>query len=276
MCELFGLSSNAAIGVTLSLKTFASHGAPESSLKDGWGIAYYHGPDVRLIKDTAPAATSEWMRFAEGHCLRSTTIAAHIRHATQGRVRYCNTQPFTRELGGRRHVFAHNGNLPGIEAGTGAGSGAPGPPARGRFRPVGDTDSERAFCDLLERLVPLWQDGPEPPPVAARLAVVARFAADIRALGPANFLYSDGDVLFAHADRRKQADGRIEPPGLWQLQRVCDPARGPDAEVSGMTLDTDRQTFTMIASVPLTGEPWRPIPRAEVLALRHGSVAGRG
>ena len=63
-----------------------------------------------------------------------------------------NCQPFARELGGRMHVFAHNGDL---DAGR---LGAP----RGSFRPVGDTDSERAFCVLLERLTAIWLRGGTP------------------------------------------------------------------------------------------------------------------
>lgn len=51
------------------------------------------------------------------------------------------------------------------------------------------------------------------------MAIVTRFAADMRALGPANFLYADSDVLFAHGHRRIQAGGEIAPPGLWHLQR---------------------------------------------------------
>jgi glutamine amidotransferase len=51
---------------------------------------------------------------------------------------------FARELRGRLHVFAHNGRLEGIES-RHAGE-------RDRFQPVGETDSEIAFCILLERL----------------------------------------------------------------------------------------------------------------------------
>ena len=45
--------------------------------------------------------------------------------------------------------------------------------------------------------------------------------ADAISLGPANFIYADGDVLFAHAHRRMQADGTIAAPGLWRLNRRC-------------------------------------------------------
>jgi hypothetical protein len=39
------------------------------------------------------------------------------------------------------------------------------------------------------------------------MSLLATFAADLRALGPANFLYSDGDALFVHSDKRLQRNG---------------------------------------------------------------------
>jgi len=36
---------------------------------------------------------------------------SRIRYATQGEVSFRNTQPFSRELAGKQHVCAHNGDL---------------------------------------------------------------------------------------------------------------------------------------------------------------------
>ena len=73
---------------------------------------------------------------------------SHIRRATRGPVSLANTQPFARELGGRTHVFAHNGDLPGIEKISAL-------PLE-RDHPVGQTDSEYAFCALLAHMESLW------------------------------------------------------------------------------------------------------------------------
>jgi glutamine amidotransferase len=109
--------------------------------------------------------------------------------------------------------------------------------ALGARRPVGQTDSEHAFCALLERLLPLWQDG-RVPPLDTRVALLAEFASDLRALGPANFLYADGDALFAHGNRRIQpALGRIEPPGLWLLSRHCTPPEPSPESQGGVSVD---------------------------------------
>lgn len=265
MCELFGISGDGPVGLTLSLHTFARHGSPDRTTRDGWGIAYYRALDVRLIKDTAPAATSDWMRFVENHCLRSPIILSHIRHATQGDVSFANTQPFVRELGGRKHVLAHNGNLEGIRTVDAL--------APARFRPVGDTDSEWAFCALMQRIAALWDGAPAVPDLRTRLQTVAAFAREIRGLGPANILYSDGDALFAHADRRTQRDGSVAPPGLWILERACPEGRDAPPAITGAALEARPQSVALIASVPLTGEDWRPLGHGEVLALRGGRVA---
>ena len=189
---------------------------------------------------------------------------SHIRHATRGAVQLSNTQPFVRELGGRTHVFAHNGDLPGIEHCKVLALGA--------YRPVGQTDSEHAFCALLARLRTLWVEA-NPPPLEARLSLLAAFAADLRVLGPANFLYADADALFAHGHRRVQRpSGRIEPPGLWLLQRHCAPTDASPNHHGGVSITDAEQTVLLLASVPLTGEAWRPLAEGEVVAVRAGQV----
>ena len=214
----------------------------------------------RSFESRRRRATAPSCAFSQGP---STTLAiSHIRHATRGAVDLSNTQPFLRELAGRAHVFAHNGNLVGIER---AGS-----LAFDRYRPVGTTDSEHAFCALLERIHGLWKGASLPPPLDQRLSVISEFAADLRKLGPANFLYADSDVLFAHGHRRVQpATGRIEPPGLWLWSCHC---ADPDQPVhaSGVTVAPGFQEMVLVASVPLTGETWRPLGEGELVVVSGG------
>jgi glutamine amidotransferase len=261
------MSSRYPTTVGFSLETLARRGGREGPHKDGWGVAYFEDSDVFLLREPSPAAESGLVRFMEKHGPPSKLVISHIRLATQGDPALRNTQPFQRELGGRAHIFAHNGDLPGIRESCKLESD--------RYRPVGDTDSEFAFCSLLESLARLWgsQQG-QLPSVDARLDVVAAFARSIRELGAFNFVYSDGDALFVHAHIRKQSDGEERPPGLHMLVR-SENEEAVDLTKSGVIMAPLAQELALIASVPLTNENWEPIAQGEVVALTRGVVWAR-
>lgn len=267
MCELLGLSSNTPATVNFSLPTLAAHGAATKAFADGWGVGFYEGLDVRLLKEATGAADSDFVQFIANHDLRSGLIIAHTRHATRGTRSYPNAQPFVRELAGRVHLFAHNGDLPGIFGSTEF--------QPKRFSPIGQTDSERAFCVLLDRVASIWTRPNIMPTLRERFLIVSSFAGELRALGPANFLYSDGDVLFAHGHRRKHADtGRVEAPGLVFLQRQCQ-QDGIGIAASGLSIRGDPQLVTLFASVPLTNEHWTPLAEGELVVISGGQLVAR-
>jgi glutamine amidotransferase len=264
MCELLALSSSTPARLTFSLQTLAGRGGASGSSHDGWGVAFYQGTDVALFREPAAAADSALVRFLETEGPATHLAISHIRHATQGGVSLANTQPFVRELGGRVHVFAHNGDLPGIYRSEAL--------ALGSHRPVGQTDSEHAFCVLLERLGELWKES-TPPTVEERLSRLTAFASDLRALGPANFIYADGDAVFAHGHRRLQRSSKhAEPPGLWIRQRHCAPADPTPDDHGGVSIAQEERSVVWIASVPLTDDDWRPLAEGEVVAVRGGEV----
>lgn len=263
MCELLALSSSRPARLTFSLHTLAARGGLLGRSHDGWGVAFYEGRDVALFREPRPAADSALVRFLETQGPATGLAISHIRHATRGEVSLANTQPFARPMGDRTHVFAHNGDLPGLEAAVALDHAA--------CRPVGQTDSELAFCALLARLNTLWAGG-GPPPLESRLSVLATFAAELRALGPANFLYADGDALFAHGDRRLQRSGRAEPPGLWIRQRRCPPDTTAADPGAGVAVLTEGTSVVWVASVPLTDDPWQPLARGELVAIRDGQI----
>lgn len=264
MCELLAMSSRRATELNVSLQTLAAHSAGASTTRDGWGVGFYQGNDVALFREPTAASDSPLARFLQTQGLSTTLAISHIRHATRGAVDLSNTQPFVRELAGRVHVFAHNGNLVGIERA--------GNLDFDRYRPVGTTDSEHAFCALLERIHGLWNPASAPPPLEQRRSAVAEFAADLCRLGPANFLYSDGEVLFAHGHRRiHAASGRIAPPGLCLWSCHCTDPDGP-VHASGVTVAPGFQEMVLVASVPLTGEAWRPLGEGELVVVSAGRV----
>ncbi|MFP4063725.1 MAG: class II glutamine amidotransferase [Halochromatium sp.] len=267
MCELFAMSSRAPATLGFSLERLARHGGAEGPHRDGWGLAFYEGADCLLLREPRPASESPLMQFMERQGLRTKLGLCHIRLATFGALALRNTQPFARELGGRMHVFAHNGDMPTLAD----------QPARypARFSPVGDSDSERAFCGLMTELAPIWDAAwGKVPDLSTRLAVIADYARELRALGPANFIYSDSDALFVHADRRTQPeDGQLRAPGLYLLQRCCW-RTAPELQDAGVNLCSIRQDVALIASVPLTDELWEPLGEGDLIALRDGLCFG--
>ena len=263
MCELLAMSCRHPARLTSSLTALSTHAGGESRNRDGWGLALYQGHDVALYRDITPADTSLLVPWLEANGLATTLSIGYIRHATQGAIDLANTGPFSRELNGRMHVFAHNGNLKNL---------AQASPVASRFyRPVGDTDSELAFCLLLDQIRQQAHDSTEPLPLQTSLDTVINFARTLRALGPASFLYTDGEVLFAHADRRLQlSTGLVTAPALYRLECPADGAalvRDCESENTQTA-----QRVILLASVPLTDEPWVPMAEGEILAIHLGAV----
>ncbi|MCL7940773.1 class II glutamine amidotransferase [Halomonas sp. ATCH28] len=262
MCELLAMSCRHPARLTSSLTALASHAEGTSRNRDGWGLAFFQGRDLALYRGTEAADTSSMVRWLEACGPRTKLALGYIRHATQGGIELANTAPFVRELNGRIHGFTHNGNLAHLFDDAA--------PTKGHYRPVGTTDSELAFCGLLSLMEKQAAPLHDLPPLDARLAAVAEMAGVLRRFGPANFLYSDGDTLFAHADRRLQpATGRVEPPGLYRLtcprqssSELLERPRSPESDAA--------QRAILLASVPLTDGDWMPMPQGSIIAIRDG------
>jgi len=248
------MSSRHPTDVGTSLRALFRRGGEIAPHADGWGVAYYAEGDVRLIRTEKAASSCPWATMVEESDYDSDIVLAHIRKATDGERTLRNTQPFARELGGRMHVFAHNGHVPSLRE---------DPRLRlGDARPIGTTDSEPVFCVPVDRVRAAWKRHDwQPPPRSERYDILAELAEQLRPHGPSNLLYTDGDALFVHSDQRTQEDGEIRPPGMHLLEREC-----PDERDGG-------QRVVVVASVPLSDERWRPLERGTVLALTSGSVA---
>lgn len=264
------MSSSSRATVNYSLERFSKHGGLTAGNKDGWGICFHEGAEARIIKEPRPASTSPWVRFIAEQRVASKCVIAHVRLASRGAPKLENTHPYERELGGRRHVLAHNGTIENIEAAL--------PLRTDRYRAIGDTDSEHMFCVLLERLHELWSNRASPPAWEARLEVVTAFAAEVRPLGQANFLYTDGDVLFVHAHKRRyEVSGKLtEPraPGL-NIRIIENRLSAEGLHVDGLDVEGENQEIVLFASVPLGADGWAPLPEGAVLAVKDGRELGR-
>lgn len=262
MCELFAFSSSNPTRARFSLDEFRLHGCAKGPNCDGWGLAFYEGKFAQIYRDEKPAAYSEWMSFLLTHEHYSNCVISHIRKATQGSVSLQNTQPFSRECHGVHHVFAHNGNLKNFKESC----------AFNNYHPIGDTDSEFAFCMLMDEMKALWDDSS--PSLEQRIDVLSEKFSAWSPLGPANVIYSDGEYLFAFANRRTQTNGEIEPPGLHYLSRDEETHKCFN-NLAGVELDGHLDNMTLFASVPLSTEHWRPFKANELLACKDGRIVAR-
>ncbi|MFT8209987.1 MAG: class II glutamine amidotransferase [Symbiopectobacterium sp.] len=134
MCELLGMSANVPTDICFSFTGLMQRGGGTGPHKDGWGITFYEGNGCRTFKDPLPSFNSPIARLVQDYPIKSCAVVSHIRQANRGEI------PI-RELWGRNWTFAHNGQLKGYLG-----------LKTGHFRPVGQTDSEYAFCWLLNQL----------------------------------------------------------------------------------------------------------------------------
>ncbi len=265
MCELFAMSASVPHDVCYELDLFAAEGGEKHRNRDGWGILFAQDRDAYLFREPEPASTSELSKMVvrDEHPCRH--LMAHVRRASAGRPALANTHPFDRVVHGRRHAFAHNGDLKGIEDHSDARECLP--------HRIGDTDSELAFLMLLARLQAAGSSD-----AAARFDVFARFSAEMRELGSANFLFFDGEYLFVHADRRRfeTATGLTEPrePGL-NIRSFDDRHTGQKWEAAGASIDEISGPLHLFASVPLDPEGWVPLQRGTAMAVKDGTIAAQ-
>jgi glutamine amidotransferase len=167
-------------------------------------------------------------------------VIAHIRRANPEKIgrASANTHPFEREWNGHSWVFAHNGILPGVREKAEF--------AARRFRPLGDTDSEHAFCVLMDAIAAAHSIDQYIPSAPKLVRTIQPVVDNLAELGEFNFLLGNGDCLIAHAHSR-----------LYALRRSCQ---------SGFC----RQDVILLATVPLTEEPWEQLSPRTVHVYASG------
>lgn len=257
MCQLLGMNCNTPTDICFSFAGFQARGGLTDVHGDGWGIAFFEGRGVRVFLDPQASSKSPVAELVRNYPIHSLNVIAHIRKATQGVVTLENTHPFQRELWGRYWVFAHNGNLNGFD-----------PELHGYFQPVGQTDSERAFCYLMEALRRQFPDGE--PSREALFAVIRRIAAEVGSHGEFNFLLSNGTCLFAHCASRLTYLVRQAPFDQAHL-------KDQDITVDFRELTSPDDRVAVVATTPLTdNEKWVQIDPGTLLLFVDGAPVDAG
>ncbi|EGJ08809.1 MULTISPECIES: class II glutamine amidotransferase [Rubrivivax] len=247
MCQLLGMNANTPTDVMFS---FAGLACRADEHKDGFGIGFFEERGLRHFIDHHGARTSPVAELVKHYPIKSLNVVAHIRKATQGRVALENTHPFVRELWGRYWVFAHNGDLKDFA-----------PRLHGAFRPVGDTDSERAFCWLMQELDKAHADLPSIDELTCTLAELLPLPARH---GTFNLLLSNGQALWAHGSTKLHSLERRHPFGAATLA-------DEDLTVDFAALTQPGDRVAIVATEPLTaGEPWSAFAPGELRVFVDG------
>ena len=245
------MNCNVPTDIVFSFTGFAMRGGRTDTHQDGWGIAFFEGAGVRHFVDHQAAIDSPIAELIKRYPIKSRNVIAHIRKATQGRVALENCHPFVRELWGCYWVFAHNGDLKQFA-----------PALHGAFRPVGSTDSELAFCYLLQELHARFGDvRPDRPALTAALAeLVPRIAAH----GTFNMLLASGTELYAHCSTKLHYLVRQHP---FETASLSD----EDVSVDFAQLTTPDDRVAIIVTEPLTtNESWTAFQPGELKLFVDG------
>lgn len=252
MCQLLGMNCNVPTDIVFSFTGFATRGGRTDVHSDGWGIAFFEGAGVRHFVDYEAAVTSPIAELIKRYPIKSKNVIAHIRKATQGHVALENCHPFVRELWGRYWVFAHNGDLKDFA-----------PTLNGAFRRVGNTDSELAFCYLLQELRRRFGD--TRPDMPALTAALRELTSEIAAHGSFNMMLSDGTALFAHCSTNLHYIVRQHPFATANLS-------DEDLSVDFSQVTTPQDRVAIIVTSPLTtNETWSQFAPGELKVFVDGA-----
>ena len=233
MCEIFGVSSQNDFVANSCLETFYSHSEYHPH---GWGLACVSRDSALVEKESIKANRSNYLRERLSQPVSAKIILAHIRYATIGNVEYKNCHPFTgKDCTGRRWTLIHNGTIFDYE-----------PLNRFVKEQKGDTDSERIFLYLMERLNEAQRQKGARLPFEERFALLDGIIGEMAKGNKLNLLFTDGKYLYVHTNCRDT---------LHYLSR---------------------KGIVVIATRPLSGEDWQPVPFTRLLAFCKGRLIRTG
>lgn len=251
MCQLLGMNCATPTDITFSFRGFSQRAGITSDHSDGFGIAFFEDKACRLFVDNQSAVESPIAELVRNYPIKSRNVIAHIRKATQGKITLENSHPFIRELWGRHWIFAHNGDLHHFD-----------PVLSGHFTPVGNTDSERAFCYLLDQMV--LKFGFVEPFLAQIFELLTEISPKIAEHGTFNFCLSNGQALFSYATTKLHWLVREYPFKPAQLIDI-------DVEVDFSQVTTPEDRVAVITTEPLTqNETWQAFSPGEMILFQQG------
>lgn len=255
MCELLGMSANTPTDLCFSFTGLTQRGGNTGPHADGWGVTFFEGKGIRNFHDSAASSASEVANLVQQLPIKSQTAICHIRQANVGDICLANTHPFVRELWGRNWVFAHNGQVENFTH------------KEGIYEPIGETDSERIFCDIMNQVRKnLVRDT-----LIEQLSnTLTNLAQTYARQGVFNCLLSNGDWLFSFCSTKLACITRRAPFGAAQLKDA-------DVTVDFAGETTPNDVVSIIATEPLTtDEAWYIYEPGEWKLWQLGEVVAQG
>lgn len=252
MCELLGMSANVPTDICFSFTGLIQRGGNTGPHKDGWGIVFYEHKGIREFRDYNPCCDSKIAQLVQQLPIKSEVVISHIRQANVGDISLENTHPFTRELRGKPWTFAHNGQLNDYH------------PKFSFYQPIGTTDSESAFCEILDQI---RNAGPTIQDKLHELAtLIINFCLKRHKQGVFNMILSQGDYLICFCSTKLCWITRKAPFGEACLS---------DAEmvVNFQGETTPNDIVSIITTRPLTdNEEWHMMKPGEMRIFKAGET----
>ncbi len=258
MSELLALSFDVDVSPRIGWGGEVPSGQPAIY---GWGIGWYPGSErgASVVKDPTSsgqagvgAALGDWNRF------RSTLFLSHMRGHQRPRSQQ-DAQPFVRSYGGRQWIFAHDGDLtPGYADPLSLGEDP-------TLAPLGRTDSEHAFCWILEQIRSTRARSLKGVPPEA----LHEWFREVNRAGTVNALLSDGQRLAVYRDAGLH--GQL----LWT--RRIPPHASNHLQSEAVVVDLEgaadvNHTSLIFSSSPLSSDSWVPMQPGQLMLARRGAV----
>ena len=258
------MSFRTPINARISLDIFQLRGEVNP---DGWGLAYYRDAHLQIIKEAKAAVESTLFDFIENYP-QSKTFISHVRRSTRGVPSYLNTHPFYRRVVTAsttdEYAFAHNGTLTNL-------TNLP----LSHFKPLGETDSEHAFCYILDAIrkrgITQWDQ--------AEFRFLETLLRDINSsVNTFNCIFSDGTYLFCYSDENRHNDGLRffrHHQATGHVEMVADDFKLGSIEIESANiggLEHIAQTGYVIVTRALTDDAWVGFDLGELIVFKDGAI----
>lgn len=202
----------------------------------GWGLAVFFGNYVSLEKEPIKASDSSYLKARLEHLLKADGMIAHVRLATRGTLKYDNCHPFV-----KRDNFGRCWTL----AHNGTVFEAE------KLEPYieeqeGETDSERILYYFLDHINQEQEKLGRALEERERFQLLEKLICELTPANKLNLLFYDGEYLYAHTNYADSLHYKTIPEG------------------------------TLIATVPLDEEGWKPLPFAKLMVYKEAEVIYQG